>query len=186
MTKENSDRFEFNIPNIMSIFRVLLALFAFLEYSHNGNRLEFFILTIIVISLDGLDGIIARKFNQCTVFGAKLDIICDRLVELFYWLYFGIIGLTHIWVFYFFLIRGLLVDYLSKDSNNPLGDSFLRSSRFMRLSYGFLKLASFSLLILMPHYAVGIDIPIAELVVYLTVLVCLLRAVPTLQDSLRK
>lgn len=172
-----------NIPNLISVFRVFLAFWAFGFFLQNQNSLIFFILTVVVISLDGLDGIIARKLNQCTPLGAKLDIWGDRIVELAYWLFFSYIGVLHIWVFWFFLIRGGLVDYLSYKQEKPLGDSFLRSSRFMRAAYGVLKLLSFAMLILAPTLTL-FSLNITLLVVYLTVLICFLRALPVLQDNL--
>ncbi len=164
-----------NVPNCISIFRTFLVPYSFWFFVQNQNQYIFFAITCLVIALDGLDGIAARKLNQATVFGAKLDIFCDRFVELAYWLFFAYIGVLHVWVFWFFLCRGLLVDYLSSKSDKPLGDSFLRSSRFMRMLYGSLKLLSFSLLILTP------TLWLAHIVTYATVLVCFLRAIPVLK-----
>lgn len=172
----------FNIPNTICYFRILLAFYAFYQFSTDQNTILFLILTIVVIALDGLDGIIARKLNQCTEFGAKLDIFADRIVELAYWFFFAWMGLIGYWVFGFFLIRGLAVDFISRKQTKPLGDSWLRSSRFMRGAYGLLKLLSFSLLIVLPDYQVcGFNL--AYLVTYLTVLICFLRAVPVILES---
>ena len=169
----------FTIPNIISYLRVLLMFFAFWNFSQDANRVLFLFLTILVVSLDGLDGIIARKFNQATPLGAKIDILCDRLTELSYWYFFGYLGLIGFWVFWFYLLRGLIVDYLTRDSSKPLGESWLRSSRFMRASYGTLKLLSFALLILCPFYEF-FGLNIASLCTWLAVLVCFLRAWPVL------
>lgn len=167
----------FTLPNIISYIRVILMFFAFWNFSQDANRIIFLILTIIVVALDGLDGIIARKFNQATPLGAKIDIFCDRLTELGYWYFFGYLGLIGFWVFWFFLLRGMAVDYLTRKSSKPLGESWLRSGRFMRASYGTLKLLSFALLILCPFYEIyGLNI--ASLCTWLTVLVCFLRALP--------
>lgn len=165
-----------NIPNTICYFRILLAFYAFYQFSVAANQLNFLILTIIVIGLDGLDGIIARKLNQCTEFGAKLDILADRVIELAYWLFFAMMNLLPYWVFGFFLLRGVVVDYLSMTQTKPLGNSWLRSSRIMRASYGSLKLASFALIIMLPAAS------LTTIIVYLTVFVCGLRAVPVLLD----
>ncbi len=172
----------FNLPNLICYLRVLLLPYAFSLYLSDHNAAVFAILTLAVIALDGVDGIVARKLNQATEFGAKLDIFADRLVELAYWYFFAYIGVLDIWVFWFFLIRGLVVDYLSRKDTKPLGNSFLRSSRFMRGAYGTLKLISFVLLILIPTYS-WFDMNISHLITYLTVLVCALRAVPVILDS---
>lgn len=175
-----------NVPNLICYFRVLLCLFSFWYYLQTGNKTTFFLITAFVIYLDALDGYLARKLNQATEFGAKLDIISDRLIELFYWLFFAYIGVLHIWVFYFFLARGVIVDYLTRHSAKPLGDSFLRSSRVMRGLYGSFKLISFSALILCPYHVLFANIPIAHIIVYITVVLCFLRGLPVVLDQFKK
>lgn len=165
-----------NIPNSISFFRVALAIFSVFFYLSNSNNLIFLSLTIIVIALDGLDGIIARKLNQCTDFGAKLDIYADRFVELMYWFFFCYLALIPYWVFGFFLIRGLAVDWLNRNKKG-LGESWLRSSRFMRAFYGVIKLLSFLLLIIQPEINLA-GLNISVLLTYLTVAVSALRALP--------
>lgn len=166
-----------NVPNFISVFRVILTFYAFYLFQINHDKFQFLIFTFLSIILDGLDGIAARKLKQDTPFGAKLDIYCDRLVELSYWLYFWYLGYLGIWVFLFFLVRGISVDYLTRNELKPLGNSFLRSSRFMRFSYGFFKLLSFSMLIYFPDLVVN-GWNITLLIVNITVLICFLRAVP--------
>ncbi len=171
----------FNIPNLISFGRGLMVPCSFWLYLENHNAALFVALTILIIALDGLDGIVARKLNQATVFGAKIDIALDRVVELAYWYFFAYLGVLHIWVFWFFLVRGVTVDYLTRNEAKPLGMSFLRSSRFMRGAYGTLKLLSFALLILIPDYLIA-GINLSQAISYLTVVVCALRALPVLMD----
>lgn len=170
----------FTIPNFISLFRVLLMFYGFWQFSLDQNKIFFLFLTIIVVSLDGLDGVIARKLNQATPLGAKIDILADRLTELSYWYFFAHLKLIGVWVFWFFLLRGIIVDYLSRKKDKPLGDSWLRSSRFMRASYGVLKLLSFMLLIISPHLVIS-GVNLTNITVYLTVLICFLRAWPVLR-----
>ncbi len=175
----------FTVPNFISIFRVLLMVFAFWHFLFNNNQWYFLILTIIIVSLDAVDGIIARKLNQASPLGAKIDILADRITELSYWLFFAFLGLIGYWVFGFFLIRGLVVDYLTRNQDKPLGDSWLRSSRFMRGAYGTLKTLSFCLLIIAPNFIYW-DINWTQGIVYLTVVICFLRAWPVLSSSISK
>lgn len=167
----------FTAPNLICYFRIFLAFYAFYQFSQDADQVKFLIFTTLVIILDGLDGIVARKFNQCTEFGAKLDIIADRIIELAYWFFFGFIALIPYWVFGFYLIRGIAVDYVSMRNSKPLGNSWLRSSQFMRGLYGALKLLSFALLIILPDYQF-LGFNLATMIVYLTVFVCGLRALP--------
>lgn len=170
----------FTIPNIICYFRVLLCFYSCYFFLENQNNLFFSVLIIVVVALDGLDGILARKLNQATPLGAKIDILADRITELTYWFFFAYLGYVGFWVFGFFLVRGVLVDWLSRKSDKPLGDSWLRSSRIMRASYGTLKVLSFVLLALSPENF------LVKSVVYLTVLICFLRALPVLLAVLKK
>lgn len=65
------------IPNILGYLRVLLNVVAFaLCFS---SKLLFAILYFISFACDGVDGWLARKFNQVSTFGAVLDMVTDRV-----------------------------------------------------------------------------------------------------------
>lgn len=181
-----------NIPNFICIFRVLCAvifcIFCFsalnasdasLHLSSATVKLFYSISIIFVIVLDGLDGVVARALKQETEFGAKLDIFCDRLVENIYLVFYVFFLKTLVWwIFAFFIIRGLVVDFLSFKSSKPLGDSFLRSSRFMRALYGFLKVIMFIFLVWQGAFFNSLAFNVTEYLVLVTVLVSSLRALP--------
>jgi phosphatidylglycerophosphate synthase len=172
----------YNIPNAICMLRVFIAIYACLNYYRTENHLTFTILVVLSILLDGLDGYAARKLNQCTDFGAKFDVYCDRFTEYllfgFFWLVMG-----HPWWFFtFFLLRGLVIDTLNQHNLTPLGNSFLRSSRFMRFLYGALKIVCFILLAWQPIIvSIGtFSHSLAYLVVYLTILIATLRSLPVI------
>ena len=164
----------FTIPNIVCYLRVLLCWLSMWFFLANANELIFFVAILLVMLMDALDGFLARKLNQATEFGAKLDIYSDRLVELSYWLFFALIHRVGLWVFVIFLIRGIVVDYLSFKRKEALGDSWLRSSRFMRFVMGLTKILSFIALILAPDHF------LTHIFVYLAVISNILRALPVL------
>lgn len=166
----------FTIPNLICYFRVLLCFYSCYFFLETQSNYWFSALIIIVIALDGLDGILARKLNQATALGAKIDILSDRIVELVYWFFFAYLSYVGYWIFGYFLVRGFLVDWISFKTDKPLGDSWLRSSRFMRAFYGTLKVLSFILLAAFPGSIFTV------LIVYLTVLVNFLRAYPVLRS----
>ena len=170
----------FNIPNCVCYLRVVLCFFSFWYFSQNHNEVIFLIITLIVMLMDALDGYLARILNQTSVFGAKLDVYSDRIVELSYWLYFALVGRLGLWVFIVFLIRGLIVDILTFRSQKPLGNSWLRSSRFMRFVMGLAKILSFISLIMIPAHW------ITSLFVYVAVISNLLRGYPVVKDALTK
>jgi len=71
------------IPNLVTTMRLLLLFLApFLK-----DTFSLAILTTIVVSLDGIDGFLARKLNQVTLFGGKIDMETDA----FFCLLFSVI-----------------------------------------------------------------------------------------------
>eukprot|EP01132_Coremiostelium_polycephalum_P002718 gene2718-3375_t len=64
------------IPNLIGYARVIFAVLAF-YYCYN-DYMKFFIFYAISGLLDMADGHAARMFNQCSQFGALLDMITDR------------------------------------------------------------------------------------------------------------
>ncbi|HZS51163.1 MAG TPA: CDP-alcohol phosphatidyltransferase family protein [Bryobacterales bacterium] len=68
-----------NIANQLTLFRLLvipLILIAIL-YGRNGIALALFLVAAVT---DGIDGLVARRFNQRTTLGAYLDPIADKLL----------------------------------------------------------------------------------------------------------
>lgn len=73
-----------NVPNIISSFRIFLAialLFACLFSNSDGSYFCLFLYLLAGIS-DILDGKIARKYNLSSKTGAALDLFADRLLTL--------------------------------------------------------------------------------------------------------
>ncbi|KNB46688.1 hypothetical protein JH06_0781 [Blastocystis sp. subtype 4] len=64
------------IPNIIGYIRAVTGILSF--YFVDSNPTAFCWLYFISYILDALDGVCARRFNQCSHFGAVLDMICDR------------------------------------------------------------------------------------------------------------
>ena len=68
------------IPNIVGYFRVLLIILFYVFFSKNNLiSLIFYLISFI---LDVFDGYLARYMNQCSSFGAVLDMITDRISTL--------------------------------------------------------------------------------------------------------
>lgn len=70
-----------NIPNSLSIFRILLIpVFIWTYFTYKDTNILIPVLIILVSGLtDVLDGIIARRFNMITYLGKILDPIADKL-----------------------------------------------------------------------------------------------------------
>ena len=81
-------------------------------------------LLFLIIALDGVDGYVARKRNETSVFGSIFDIAIDRVVENVLWVVLADLGLVPIWVAIVFITRSSIVDF------DPLRGNFARRDRF--------------------------------------------------------
>lgn len=191
------------MANLITLLRLILVfvICAIALYANPQLQLLNVLLAIIIIALDGLDGIIARVRREESLFGANFDIIADRVTEISLWILLVKFNLASIWIAIIFVMRGILVDslrtyYSATAGTTPFGimqtrlGKFLVSSRGMRFFYGFSKAITFSwLLLLIPFPSLWTKIWInnhqtLQLVSYtligITVSICLARAVPVL------
>lgn len=76
-----SESFVNSLPNILSVFRIIIIPFFIFFYAKNMYILA---LATLVISgcTDTLDGTIARRFNSITELGKVLDPLADKLTQL--------------------------------------------------------------------------------------------------------
>ncbi len=68
-------------PNIVSSIRLTLVLIAFI-FQDYFNSTTLLLIFLLAISLDGLDGYLARKLNQSTEIGGKFDMEIDAFMVL--------------------------------------------------------------------------------------------------------
>lgn len=71
----------FTIPNIISTLRIIIAPFL-LYFAWRNNSLLFLIFFIIALLSDTFDGYLARKFDQISELGGKLDSWGDFVIYL--------------------------------------------------------------------------------------------------------
>lgn len=71
-----------NIPNLLTSFRIVLIPVFLVIYYIPGPEAHFWAALVFVFAAitDALDGYIARKFNQFTAFGAFLDPVADKVM----------------------------------------------------------------------------------------------------------
>lgn len=81
----------FNIPNVLTLFRIALVP-VIMSMVLKKNYLSGFIVFLLVAITDFLDGYFARKFNQITFLGAILDPIADKLLIVGLYLAFYLSG----------------------------------------------------------------------------------------------
>ena len=192
------------MANMITILRMILAIItvALLFIHTTPIYIAAFILTVLVIWMDGLDGYVARKFNESSKFGAMLDILGDRIVENIYWITFCALGFVQPWIPIVVVTRGILTDgvrslafekgYTAFGATTMMQGKiakFIVASNFCRFTYAVCKALAFALLIAakIPVEYKGREIvnTVAYVCVYISVFFCVVRGLPVLIESKR-
>ena len=80
---------KYNIPNIISISRLVIASYVYFYVDYLDIQSVYLILFIAIIGIsDAIDGFLARKYDAITKFGTIMDPFADRAVFiiLLFWL----------------------------------------------------------------------------------------------------
>ncbi len=200
------------MANLVTLSRILLLFVGVgFIYSHTFyGEVAALAIVLMVILMDWLDGYVARSRNAATPFGAMMDILGDRIVENTLWIVFAHLHLIPVWVPIVVMIRGFLTDSfrgvaLSR-GRTPFGEKtmvrgrigrLIVSSRFSRAFYAVAKVCAFCAMILylVSHEAGnlygeawrGWEETLYEMalgLVYLTVFLCIIRAVPVIRSGM--
>ncbi len=86
------------LPNIITIVRLLLVVPIMSLLIRNEQPVLMVTLLFIFGASDWVDGLLARKLNQMSSFGAKLDPIADRIGVVLIVLAFVLAGLVPWWI----------------------------------------------------------------------------------------
>lgn len=196
-----------NTANIVSISRIFIAFIA-IALLFEGTVEAFIasvILTIVAFAMDGVDGYIARKYNQASELGSVLDIMGDRIVEASYWIAFAVLGWIPAWFPIVCVTRAFTTDSIrsvalskgmtafgDKSMQSTAWGKFICGSKFMRIGYAVAKVMAFILLILAYtpfEQTFGnamyftIMLPIALTLAYIAIIFCVVRAIPVVAES---
>src|SRR6478752_5082059 len=131
------------MANLVTLSRLLLLfIVVWLMYQQPTpwQFLSFFLIILIFVS-DALDGYVARKRGESSLFGALFDIAGDRIVELTLWIVFADNALVPIWVPLVFIARGVIVDTIR--SSNAVAHG-LSPFALMRALYAVVKAIAFA------------------------------------------
>lgn len=160
---------------------------------------------LFIFALDGVDGWVARRRGEQSLFGSIFDIAVDRVVENVLWVVLAHQGLVPIWVPLVFLTRGFLVDSL-RSQGTARGEApfammrtrlgrFLVAGRTLRASYATVKATAFAwLLMYQPWPAIAPELwarwqgPVTAtgaVLVYAAVVLCLARGLPVIVEVAR-
>ena len=192
--------------NAITLFRLFLTFIVIGLFQRSNAYIDIAcIVTILIIFiLDSVDGIVARKQNQTSTFGAVFDIAADRIVENVFWIYFAVIDdRISFWLPIAVVTRGFLTDGVRSialtegktafEMSSAAWSRALTSSRFSRGLYGLTKMLTFiflpATLVLNDIYP---DVPIVAtfslvsvIIAYVAVAMCIVRGIPVLVDGWR-
>ncbi len=189
------------MANIITLSRIFLAFIAMgLLFYDVKYALVSLILTIFAMWFDGLDGYVARKFNETSKLGAVLDIMGDRIVENLYWMSFCALGWISVLVPIIVLTRGIVTDSLRSlalaQGFTAFGEKtmmqgkiakFIVASNFSRFTYAVCKALAF-LLLIAGHLKFNTDHTlyiIGLICTWISVIFCVLRGLPVVFESKR-
>ena len=161
-------------------------------------------LVLLLIFMDTLDGLVARRRQEVGMLGSKLDIAVDRIVEMVLWVVYAQLDLISVAIPIIVVIRGGLVDTVRSFSlvwgETPFGimrtkwGRRLVASGFMRSIYGLAKAVAFCLLALTlglrglwagtarSDWAEGVWV-VAVVASWIATTICIVRGVPVLWEA---
>lgn len=192
------------MANLITLSRLLLLIVVVAIAYEPPSALQFVavLLMIVVFVTDGLDGYVARKRREASLFGAMFDIAGDRIVELTMWIVLADLRAVPVWVPLVFVVRGTIVDTIRSSRTTsgvspfammetPLG-RWLVAGKFMRIFYAVLKAVVFCwLLLLLPLPTLipqvwagwgGLLSGVGQALVLLAVAICLARGLPVIAE----
>ena len=192
------------MANFISLLRIFIAFFAilFLFIPTPWAGVSAVILTIIAFAMDGLDGYIARKFNETSDLGSVIDIMGDRIVEMSYWIAFSTLG----WLWIIFpliaVTRAFVTDSLrsvalsqgytafgEKSMQSSKIGNFICASKFMRISYAVAKVLAFVTIMAahIPGYEMyPLSLTLEKVGLWLAIIAitfCVVRGLPVVVES---
>lgn len=104
--KQEKMRFVFNIPNILTLVRLLaIAPLAIMIAQWPEHKMATFIVFALIWATDFLDGYIARRFNMMTPFGMLFDPFVDKVFQVVTAFMLFYVGMTPVWVPLYYVIR---------------------------------------------------------------------------------
>lgn len=93
------------LANFISLMRAILVIPIIYYLPNPESSLILFILIIIVIASDALDGYFARRSNEVTHIGMWLDPLADSVVIVAVTFYLVLSGIFPMWFFVLFIVR---------------------------------------------------------------------------------
>jgi phosphatidylglycerophosphate synthase len=205
---QSSDHETRMLANWITLSRLPLLLITvlILYYGSPWVRLGGVGLLLLGLMLDTVDGVVARKRGETSLFGSVLDIAADRTYELVLWVCFADLRMIPLAIPLIIIARTTLTDAFRSigvsqgtapfaQHRTPLG-RFLVGSTFMRTGYAITKVIAFCGLALAQALAgfsetvyaraVPTMMSVLRVTAWLAVAFCVFRGLPVIVHSLRQ
>ncbi|OQY18632.1 MAG: hypothetical protein B6I35_12775 [Anaerolineaceae bacterium 4572_32.2] len=190
-----------NFANLITTLRfpLLVVIVLLLYFGGSAGQLIDAPLIVVLILMDSLDGIVARRRGEQTLIGSALDIAADRAVEIVLWVAYAHLELIPVVIPMTVVIRGALTDSIRNVAlqHGQSAHSMMRSawgrwlvaSNPMRSAYAVAKAIAFTLLALAlglktGDFASWRGVWIAAMVFsWLSLALCILRGLPVVIEA---
>jgi phosphatidylglycerophosphate synthase len=188
----------------ISRFPLLLITVLILYLGSPVIRLAGVVLLFVGLMLDTVDGMVARRTGQTSLFGSVLDIAADRTYELVLWVCFADLEMIPLAIPLIIIARTTLTDALRSigvgqgtapfaQHRTALG-RFLVGSTWMRTGYAVSKVVTFCGLALAQALAgfpdlsgaVPTMLTILRVMAWVAVAFCVFRGLPVIISSLKR
>ncbi len=192
------------MANLITLLRFLLLFLLVGMAYHAAPALQLVNapLLALIIALDGVDGWVARRRRETSIFGSIFDIAVDRVVEVVLWVVLGDLGLVPMWVAIVFVVRGTIVDSIRYGAisrgetafgmmRSPWGKRLV-SGRIMRAAYGTVKALTFGWVLLLQPLPLLLPADwnqwqslvhaVTTIMVGASVLLCFIRGIPVIVE----
>jgi CDP-diacylglycerol---glycerol-3-phosphate 3-phosphatidyltransferase len=188
----------------LSRFPLLLLTVLILYFGSPGLRLAGVVLLFVGLMLDTVDGMVARRRGQTSLFGSVLDIAADRTYELVLWVCFADLKMIPVAVPLIIIARTTLTDAFRSigvgqgkapfEQHRTALSRFLVGSTWMRTGYAVTKVVTFCGLALtqafsgLPPLATTVPrlMTIFRATAWLAVVFCVFRGLPVIISSLKR
>ena len=108
LNKSGKSKIPINIPNILSVIRILLVPLFVISLFRDFYNLALLIFAIAAIS-DVLDGLLARHLNQRTQLGSYLDPVADKLLLASAFIILAVVKMVPGWLAVIVISRDVLI-----------------------------------------------------------------------------
>ncbi len=191
----------------LSRLPLLLLYVLMLFFGEVGLQLAGVPLILLLMLMDSVDGIVARRTNSTSLMGSVLDIAADRTYELVLWVTFASLRLIPVAIPLIVISRTTLTDALRSvgvgqgerafDQHRSRLGNFLVASKWMRSSYGISKALSFAGLNLglalskyppgSPSFSAAPEVlRVFVALSWVSVAFCVLRGLPVILGAIRR